>query len=153
MANFKEDIKSIIDWTLKKIDMYSKDASALVYATGMAESKYKYLSQMGDGPAIGFFQLEPATMKDIMKNYVAYRKPILKSLQDLGYSESDSELRVKSNIALQVAFCRLKYRRDTFPLPEWWNKKDQAGYWKRVYNTELGKGTVDHFLEANEESV
>ena len=80
-------------------------------------------------------------------------KPILKSLQDLGYNESDSELRVKSNIALQVAFCRLKYRRDTFPLPEWWNKKDQAGYWKRVYNTELGKGTVEHFLEANEESV
>ena len=153
MANFKEDIKSIIDWTLKKIDMHSKDASALVYATGMAESKYKYLSQMGDGPAIGFFQLEPATMKDIMKNYVAYRKPILKSLQDLGYSESDSELRVKSNIALQVAFCRLKYKRDPFPLPLWWNKKDQADYWKRVYNTELGKGTVEHFLEANEESV
>ena len=81
MANFKEDIKSIIDWTLKKIDMYSKDASALVYATGMAESKYKYLSQMGDGPAIGFFQLEPATMKDIMKNYVAYRKSILNHLK------------------------------------------------------------------------
>jgi len=25
----------------------------------------------------------------------------------------------------------------------------QAGYWKRVYNTELGKGTVKHFMEAN----
>tara|TARA_Y100000310_G_scaffold109498_1_gene107950 strand:- start:182 stop:643 length:462 start_codon:yes stop_codon:yes gene_type:complete len=153
MNSFKEDIKSIIDWTLKKINMHSKDAAAMVYATGMAESGYKYLSQMGDGPAIGFFQLEPATMKDIMDNYVAYRKPILKSLQDLGYKDSDSEYRVKSNIALQVAFCRLKYRRDPFPLPMWWNKKDQSEYWKRAYNTELGKGTVEHFLEANEESV
>ena len=153
MDSFKEDIKSIIDWTLKKIDMYSKDAAAMVYTTGMAESKYKYLSQMGDGPAIGFFQLEPATMRDIMNNYVSYRKPILDSLKSLGYAEDDSEYRVKSNIALQVAFCRLKYISDPFPLPFFSNTKDQAYYWKRVYNTELGKGTIEHFLEANKESV
>ena len=149
----KQDIKEIIDWTLKKIDMHSKDASSLIYKTGMAESGYRALSQMGEGPAIGFFQLEPATMKDIMENYVAYRKPILESLKSLGYAEDDSEYRVKSNIALQVAFCRLKYKRDPFPLPLSWNKKDQADYWKRVYNTELGKGTVEHFLEANEENT
>jgi|TARA_R100000501_G_C2582199_1_gene85049 hypothetical protein len=149
----KQDIKEIIDWTLKKIDMHSKDASSLIYKTGMAESGYRALSQMGEGPAIGFFQLEPATMKDIMENYVAYRKPILESLKSLGYAEDDSEYRVKSNIALQVAFCRLKYKRDPFPLPSWWNTRDQAEYWKRVYNTELGKGTVEHFLEANQESI
>tara|TARA_R100000656_G_scaffold123381_1_gene99898 strand:- start:273 stop:734 length:462 start_codon:yes stop_codon:yes gene_type:complete len=148
-----KDIRSIIDWTLKHIDMYSKDAAAMVYRTGMAESGYKYLSQMGDGPAIGFFQLEPATMRDIMDNYVVYRKPILDSLKSLGYAPDDDEYRVKSNIALQVAFCRLKYRRDPSPLPLWWNTKDQAGYWKRVYNTELGKGTIEHFLEMNEESL
>ena len=28
MDSFKEDIKSIIDWTLKQLDMYSKDAEA-----------------------------------------------------------------------------------------------------------------------------
>ena len=149
----KQDIKEIIDWTLKKIDMHSKDASSLIYKTGMAESGYRALSQMGEGPAIGFFQLEPATMKDIMENYVAYRKPILESLKSLGYAEDDSEYRVKSNIALQVAFCRLKYKRDPFPLPSWWNTRDQAEYWKRVYNTELGKGTVEHFLESNQESL
>ena len=153
MDSFKEDIKDIIDWTLKQLGMYSKDAAAMIYATGMAESKYRYLSQMGDGPAIGFFQLEPATMRDIMDNYVTYRKSILESLKNLGYAEDDSEYRVKSNIALQVAFCRLKYKRDPFPLPLSWNKKDQADYWKRVYNTELGKGTVEHFLEANQEDV
>ena len=153
MDSLKEDIKDIIDWTLKQLGMYSEDAAAMIYATGMAESKYRYLSQMGDGPAIGFFQLEPATMRDIMDNYVAYRKSILESLKNLGYAEDDSEYRVKSNIALQVAFCRLKYKRDPFPLPKLDNKEDQADYWKRVYNTELGKGTVEHFLEANEESV
>lgn len=153
MDNFKKDIKSIIDWTLKKMDMYSQDASSMIYKTGMAETNYKHLSQMGDGPAIGYFQLEPETMKDIMKNYVAYRKPILESLKSLGYAEDDSEYRVKSNIALQVVFCRLKYRRDPFSLPDRNNPEDQARYWKRVYNTELGKGTVEHFLKANKEKA
>ena len=153
MNSFRKDIRYIIDWTLKKMDMYSKEASAMIYATGMAETRYKHLSQMGDGPAIGFFQLEPETMKDIMKNYVAYRKPILDSLKSLGYAEDDSEYRVKSNIALQVAFCRLKYKRDPFPLPKHWDMEGQAEYWKRVYNTELGKGTIEHFLEANQENL
>jgi len=133
--------------------MYSKDAADMIFTTGMAESKYKHLSQMGSGPAIGFFQVEPATAKDIIKNYVSYRKPILESLQDLGYKESDMLYRIKSNIALQVAFCRLKYKRDPFPIPKAHDKEGQAKYWKRVYNSELGKGTIEHFLEANKENV
>ena len=149
----KEDIKSIIDWTLKKMGLYSEDASSLIYATGMAETGYRHLSQMGDGPAIGFFQLEPATMKDIMINYVAYRKPILDILKDLGYADEGNEYRVKANIALQVAFCRLKYKRDPFPIPKASDKEDQAEYWKRVYNTSLGKGTVEHFLKDNKENA
>ena len=108
---------------------------------------------MGTGPAVGFFQVEPATARDIITNYVSYRKPILKSLQDLGYKEDDMLYRIKSNIALQVAFCRLKYRRDPFPVPKAHDKEGQAEYWKRVYNTELGKGTIKHFLEANEENI
>ena len=56
-----------------------------------------------------------------------------------------------SNIALQAAFCRLKYKRDKYALPKSNDLKAQAEYWKRVYNTHLGKGTIKHFMEANNE--
>ena len=56
-----------------------------------------------------------------------------------------------SNIALQVAFCRLKYRLDKYALPGMDNIEAQAKYWKRVYNSHLGKGTVKHFMEANKD--
>ena len=56
-----------------------------------------------------------------------------------------------SNIALQAVFCRLKYKRDKYPLPKSNDLKGQAEYWKRVYNTHLGKGTIKHFMEANNE--
>ena len=67
----------------------------------------------------------------------------------LGIEPEDLEFSLLSSIALQAAFCRLKNRRDSKPIPSWDNMKAQAKYWKRVYNTELGKGTVEHFIDCN----
>ena len=142
----KKSIKKIIDWTLNNIGMYSEEAADLIYRTGMAETGYRHLEQI-KGPAIGFFQVEPDTLFDIMDNYVNYRPEIKTSLYALGYEDSDATSRVMGSIILQVAFCRLSYRRDKHAIPK--DIKGQAAYWKRVYNTELGKGTVKHFLEAN----
>ena len=146
----KKDIRKIIDWSLDNLNMNSKDASALVYRTGMAESGYRHLSQMGSGPAVGFFQVEPATIDDTWNNYVVYRKPVKEALEGMGYDPEDSRMRVMSSIPLQAAFCRLKYRRDRLPIPSADDVHAQASYWKRVYNTELGKGSVKHFIKANE---
>tara|TARA_R100000664_G_scaffold10884_1_gene17855 strand:+ start:1913 stop:2371 length:459 start_codon:yes stop_codon:yes gene_type:complete len=145
----KDDIKIIIDWTLKYLNMHSDDASALIYRTGMAETKYNHLKQMGDGPALGFFQCEPNTMKDIMENYVSYRDGLKQKIYYLGYNDDNPEMSLMSNVALQVAFCRIKYRRDRLPIPNKDKIEEQAKYWKRVYNTRLGKGTVEHFLSNN----
>ena len=131
--------------------LYSEDAVDLVYKTGNAETGYRHLKQMGGGPAIGFWQVEPATLIDIMDNYVNYRPELLKGLISLGYNQSHIETRVMGNIALQAVFCRLKYKRDKYPLPKSDDLKAQAEYWKRVYNTPLGKGTIEHFMEANDE--
>ena len=147
----KKQIREIIEWALKKMDLYSFEAVDLIYKTGMAETGYKHLKQMGGGPAIGFWQVEPATLIDILDNYVKYRPNLEKGLKSLGFSRNDVETRVMSNIALQVAFCRLKYKRDKYPLPLIGDLQGQAKYWKRVYNTKLGKGTIKHFMEANNE--
>ena len=147
----KKQIREIIDWSLKEMGLHSEDAVDLVYKTGNAETGYRHLKQMGGGPAIGFWQVEPATLIDIMNNYVKYRPELEKRLKSLGFSESDMETRVMSNIALQAVFCRLKYKRDKYALPESNDLKGQAEYWKRVYNTHLGKGTIKHFMEANNE--
>ena len=147
----KKQIREVIEWSLKEMGLYSEDAVDLVYKTGNAETGYRHLKQMGGGPAIGFWQVEPATLIDIMDNYVNYRPELLKGLISLGYNQSHIETRVMGNIALQAVFCRLKYKRDKYPLPKSDDLKAQAEYWKRVYNTRLGKGTIEHFMEANDE--
>tara|TARA_R100001129_G_scaffold148098_2_gene109656 strand:+ start:40 stop:489 length:450 start_codon:yes stop_codon:yes gene_type:complete len=144
-----KDIKDIIDWTLKQMDMYSEDAADLIFRTGMVETGYKAIKQYGGGPALGFFQVEPETIRDTIENYASYRPKVQKGLIMLGFDNKDMEIRVMSNIALQVAFCRLKYRRDKNPLPKAGDLAAQARYWKRVYNTMEGKGTTEHFMEMN----
>lgn len=47
------------------------------------------------------------------------------------------------NIALQIAMCRLHYRRVPQALPN--NIEEQAAYWKKHYNTYKGKGSTTHF--------
>ena len=146
-----KDIEAIAYWSLQTMDMYSKDALHMIMRTGMAETGFRHIKQMGNGPALGFFQVEPKTIADTMDNYVKYRPKIEDCLIELGYADSDVAYRVMSNIALQVAFCRLKYRRDKFALPRHDDLDGQAKYWKRVYNTELGKGTIQHFVDANKD--
>jgi len=145
------DIEKIAYWALQKMDMYSRDALHMIMRTGMAETGFRHLKQMGDGPALGSFQVEPKTIADTMENYVKYRPKIQECLYKLGYIENDVAYRIMSNIALQVAFCRLKYRRDKYALPKHDDLEGQAKYWKRVYNTKLGKGTIEHFLKANKD--
>ena len=145
------EIKEIVEYALYKIDSYSDDALALVVRTGMAESGYRALKGYGEGnPAIGFWQIEPATMNDMITNYIHYRSHYKKNLISLGMNfEKDTIMSVMSNLAVQAALCRLHYRRDKDPLPSWDNLEGQASYWKRVYNTVEGRGTVKHFMKAN----
>ncbi len=145
------EIKEIVEYALYRIDAYSDDALALVVRTGMAESGYRALKGYGEGnPAIGFFQIEPATMNDMINNYIKYRSHYKKNLISLGMNfKKDTIMSVISNIGVQAALCRIHYRRDRHSIPSWDDLEGQAKYWKRVYNTSLGRGTTEHFIEAN----
>ena len=59
-------IEEVVEEVLYRLDAYSEDAMALVMRTGMAESGFKTLKQYGGGPALGFWQVEPATANDVV---------------------------------------------------------------------------------------
>tara|TARA_Y100000310_G_scaffold167302_1_gene167071 strand:- start:109 stop:552 length:444 start_codon:yes stop_codon:yes gene_type:complete len=142
-------VKRIIKLALEHLDLDSEDARSLIYKTGKVESGYRTLQQYGGGPALGFFQMEPNTALDIWDNYVMYRPKYREKLYALGFDDGALEFCLLSNIGLQAALCRLHYRRVPSALPKADNLKAQAKYWKKFYNTEAGKGTIKHFMEAN----
>ena len=147
-----KSIGEIIDEVLHQLESAgiprTVNAYDLVFETGQAESGYRALEGYGEGnPAVSFWQIEPATVRDIWENYISYRKPMIEAVYKLGLIEDKKVFSVLSNIALAAAFCRIHYRRMPGAIPE--NMPERAAYWKKFYNTYKGKGTVDHYIAAN----
>tara|TARA_R100000278_G_scaffold2675_2_gene5207 strand:+ start:22367 stop:22825 length:459 start_codon:yes stop_codon:yes gene_type:complete len=147
----KETIRGLIVEVLERLDdagiPYSKEAMELVFETGNAETGYRHLEQMGNGPAKSFWQIEINTINDNWENYISYRKPLIEQLYKLGYIEDDPVFSVTSNIAVAIAMCRIYYYRQPGAIPK--TPEGRANYWKKFFNTEGGKGTPKHYLEAN----
>ncbi len=131
--------------TIKGIGLYSDTALNLVTGTGLVESGYRFTSQIGGGPALGWFQMEPATHDDIWRNYLAYRPELaekVRSLLPTNQTQIPSSTLLATFPAYAAAMCRIKYLRSPIPLPK--NTAfDLCQYWKQSYNTPLGKGKVD----------
>lgn len=137
----------VIEPTLRHIGLFSEAAAELVLGTALQESNGDYLKQIGGGPAVGIYQMEPATYDDIWKNYLVY-KPILTreilSLELPRFAKGASEM--IGNLYYATAMCRVHYYRRPEALPPAGNVKKQAAYWKAHYNTRLGHGTIDQYI-------
>ena len=144
-------IREIIDDVLNQLEEVkipnTEAARDLIFETGMAESGYRHLEQVGGGPAISFWQLEEATVQDIWENYILYRKPVIELMYKMGLVEEHLVFCILTNIALAAAFCRIYYRRKPGAIPT--SLPGRASYWKTHYNTYKGKGTVDHYVASN----
>src|SRR6056300_1676988 len=80
----------IIIPALDVLGLNSKAAQELLLGTAIQESRLTYLKQIGGGPALGLYQIEPATHHDLYANYLSYR-PLLRELMfDLGSRDDDS---------------------------------------------------------------
>ena len=149
----EKQIRDLIVRILEKIGMHSKEAEDLIFRTGKVESSYKYIRQLR-GPARGLFQCEPWVSVDICKNYLSYRPELMRKVANAikvnvahftQPVEDDWDFILETNLAAQIAMCRLHYRRIPSKLPS--SLKSQAAYWKKYYNSSAGRGTVEDFLE------
>ena len=146
-----DSIRDIINDVLTRMEPLgipnTEEARNLVFETGVAESDYSHLEQIGGGPGISFWQLELGTVCDIWENFILYRKPYIEAMYKLGLIENDLTFSILTNISLACAFCRIFYRRMPGPIPG--SLPGRAAYWKKHYNTAKGKGSVDRYIATN----
>jgi len=134
----------IIDPILEALRLNSRAARELLLGTAIQESGLKYLAQLGDGPAVGLFQMEPATHDDIWKNFLAYQPKFAERL--IGTGVKKNAIAMAGDLWYAAGMCRLHYYRVSAPLPEAGDLESQAAYWKKYYNTIQGAGTVEHYI-------
>jgi hypothetical protein len=143
--NTKQLIELIIQPTLKDLGLYSLAAEQLLVGTCAQESLMgTYVAQV-KGPALGIFQMEPATHEDLWNNYIGSLPPLLKSsITQTSYRTSSATL--VHDLAYACAMARIHYLRVKAPLPPANDIPALASYWKKYYNTPLGKGKESEFI-------
>lgn len=143
LAQFRAEI---VRPTLKALDMWSASAEILVVGTALVESGLRYLRQI-EGPALGFYQVEPATHDDLSENWLRYRPEIAGNAMLRPRQAS----RMVYDLRYATAICRLIYWRRPEALPPPRDLEGMAQFWKAHYNTALGKGDPAKFVRLAKE--
>lgn len=129
---------------------YSIAAEQLLLGTLAQESHGVYLHQLGKGPAVGLWQMEPRTHDDLWATILKSNIALGDKVHGLLSSESihdRSSAEMAGNLYYACAMARVFYRRIKAPLPAAGNVADMAYYWKRYYNTIHGAGTEKEFIK------
>jgi hypothetical protein len=134
----------VIISVLDDLDLLTNAAVELVLGTAIQESHLTYLKQIGGGPAVGVFQMEPATHDDIYDNFLKYHDDLKQLVSHLAIEGRAQEM--MGNLYYAAAMCRVHYYRVSEALPDVGDIEAQAAYWKQYYNTPLGAGTVDEYI-------
>jgi len=99
--------KYVIRPTLEYIGWHSAVAEQLVLGTAITESRLRFLKQLGSGPALGIYQMEPATFRDLYSNYLIYRP----EYQLINRLRDDRPTTKSEELSYNLFFCLL--------LPPW----------------------------------
>ena len=144
---------------LQAMDMGGEDAVELLMGTAYQESRLTHLHQLGAGPAVGLWQMEPATAADLVHRYLETRRETDRSFQ-AGFQVVNSSqidwgtvrieavaIKLVSDLRFACAMARLRFRMVPEALPDRGDPWAMGAYWKQYYNTPAGAGTAEEFAE------
>jgi len=141
-----QQLKSLIIRVLDEIGLLTPGAVELLLGTAAQESAMgTYIRQLGNGPALGIFQMEPATFNDIIENFLRHKLHLRSRVENCCNVKFLKSSDLETNLALSICFARLHYYRKFEDLPQ--TLDGMARYWKKHYNTPLGRGTEAEFIE------
>jgi hypothetical protein len=143
----------IIRPALHEIGLYSEDAEELLIATCAHESKGSvYIAQI-KGPALGIYQIEPKTFYNVwekMKESYGYngsRGLIYKNImRGCNFSEDPRSDELITNLKFSTMIARVLYYISSEVLPNKDSIDEIWEFYKKVWNSSLGKATKDEFV-------
>lgn len=120
-------------------------ATVLSLGTALHESNGgEFLTQIG-GPALGVWQIEPATYTDCWQNFLNYRPKLAAAARKFQVPGVGAPQLVW-NIGYACAMARVRYIRAPGELPAADDYAGLAAYYKTAYNSALGAAVVDSAL-------
>lgn len=144
--DYRQFRQNVIRPALLKGGLWDERAEMLVFGTAVQESGLRFLVQIGGGPGLGLYQMEPATEEDIHQNFLAYRAGLRDIVEAALVPRVPRLEQLVWNLRYATVMCRIHYLRDKAPLPAADDLAGLGALWKRVYNTPAGAGTPEQFV-------
>lgn len=129
-------------------------ARELLFGTACTESGLRPRFQDKHGMAIGLFQVEYATFLDLWNRAIKIKHPKLYKEILRNYAGEDKRIRFEDlqlNDELCAVFARMKYAEAKSHIPPSTDLEAQAKYYKKYYNTDLGKASHKSYLKRRAE--
>lgn len=127
---------------------YRPEVAQLMMGTCAQESVMgRFLQQHNNGPAHGIFQMEEPAFIDVWENYLKYKGNIENKIIAVFGNRARSYSCITTDMLMAGVFCRLDFKREPQKIPSTGDIIGFAHYWKNYWNSKLGKGTVEEFVE------
>lgn len=148
---WSENIKN----SLMAVDegLASPEAVQMLLGTAARESRLGKIKTKNRKTGIGPFQIIRTTEKDIWNNYLKYKPELAKKIEDTTGVSGPSPDALENNFPYAAIMARLVYKRVPEDLPPASDVKAQAEYWKKWYNTDLGAGSPEKFMDSYEKDI
>lgn len=130
---------------------YSRAADRLLLGTAIHESgDLRWLDQTtpGPGPALGLWQMEPATHDDLWSRFIEFRPGLAHKLRTLRAPWATSVENLRFTLPYACGMARTLYFRSPDRMPDVNDIDAMAAWAKRTFNTIKGKATVDDYRRA-----
>lgn len=127
-------------------DYNTQSARQLLLATMGQESHCcDYIKQV-KGPALGPYQMEPATIADLYLNFATgAKKELLYKFLSLAELQYPNLIGTVGNLHYATALARMNYRRFPGALPAFGDRSAMWTYYKKFWNSVVGAATEEDF--------
>jgi hypothetical protein len=151
----KHYTQSILRPCLQAMSWYSPAVEQLMLGTLISETNFEYLHQI-HGPALGIYEIELATCNDNQRYLNRLDKMSLKEhfLACCFYVCFPPPSALVHNLTYCTLMARLKYIVATtkvIPLVD--DIEAQAAYYKKYYNSSIGKGSIERYIELYNKNI
>jgi len=143
----KEFLEITVRPVLEKMEMWSPAAEKLLIMTACHESGgFRYRVQQG-GPALSYFQIEPASFDDVWNRYLGIREDRRPLVAQFLPEDMDPLSALENDDRFACAIARMKYAAVPASLPPATDEDALAAYCKQYWNTDAGKATAKKYLD------
>lgn len=113
-----------------------------------------YWRQLGNGPALGLLQIEPATCQDVWREVIGRQddiEAVVRSVLPHGfnYMHADSDEHLVFNVRYNIMIGRLCLWRHREPLPAYDDIDGQFDYYNKYFNSLAGHATLESWRKKN----